>query len=91
MLVRGLIGPYAGRIVDMRFDDVLRAEANASVIRLTPDEAARHAAGPDEEAVEQAAEVPVEKVKPVVAPVPVQEKRRPGRPKGVHTRPEILA
>lgn len=86
MLVRGLLGPYAGRIVDMRFDDVLRAEANSSVIRLTADEAARYAAGPEDATEEVAPPVPLKKV---------EEKRRggwpKGKPRGVHVHPEILA
>lgn len=47
MLVRQLIGPYAGGIVDMAYPDVLRAEANNTVIRLSVNDAAAHNAGAD--------------------------------------------
>lgn len=90
MLVHRLIGPYAGSVVDMIFDDVRRAEANGAARRLTVDEAARYATG----SADIAEGVP--SIAVVAVPVKkIEEKRRPGwpkgKPRGVYVRPEILA
>lgn len=87
MLARRLTGPYVGDVVDMIFDDVRRAEANGSVKRLSADEAARFAAGP-EEVTEDAAPAPI--TVPVVTQTPVP-KRQVHVPRGRARRPDILA
>jgi len=81
MLVRLLLGKYAGRVADMSYIDAVRGEANGSLIRLAQHEAARHASGAEE--IEDVVESVMVVRRPMpIAATPSVAKRQGGWPKG---------